>query len=539
MACIRRSCQRMVNNYPPALSTIIANGILGTIVGSAFYQLEENTSGLRQRSILLFFATVLNSFVPAFEIDIMWAQRPIVEKQHRYAFYHPFVERLAFMFTDLPSKIIMSFLLHIPIYFMTNLRRTASAFFTYWCFMLTSLLTMAMLFRMIGAISKSRDGTMTPMSILTLLCALYIGFVVPPPYMVPWLGWFRYINPAAYTYESVLINELRNRQFPCSTSIPSGDGYGDIDSHGTVCPEVGNDRETGMVNGDRYLYLKYNYTEDHLWRNLGILFSMMAIFCVVHLLASEYIPAQKSRGEILLFKEQPPSMASRDEETPSTEPFALSYRPSSGNVSGDDQLSQSGTNSGVPRLSRHASVFHWSGITYDIKSGRETKRLLHNINGWLKPGSLTALMGVTGAGKTTLLNALAGRAFSGEMSGTVFVDGVPPDATGSFQRRVGYVQQNDIHLPRATVREALQFSALLRQSKMRSNSEKLEYVETVLNLLDMDAYADAVVGVPGEGLNVEQRKRLSIGIEMVAMPDLVLFLGELKMYFKHALSARR
>lgn len=148
-------------------------------------------------------------------------------------------------------------------------------------------------------------------------------------------------------------------------------------------------------------------------------------------------------------------------------------------------------------------------------------------------------MGVTGAGKTTLLNALAGRAFSGEMSGTVFVDGVPPDATGSFQRRVGYVQQNDIHLPRATVREALQFSALLRQSKMRSNSEKLEYVETVLNLLDMDAYADAVVGVPGEGLNVEQRKRLSIGIEMVAMPDLVLFLGELKMYFKHALSARR
>jgi len=56
----------------------------------------------------------------------------------------------------------------------------------------------------------------------------------------------------------------------------------------------------------------------------------------------------------------------------------------------------------------------------------------------------------------------------------------------------------------------------------------------------MCSYADAVVGIPGEGrsyrfsvrllltdggLNVEQRKRLSIAIEMVASPELLLFLG--------------
>lgn len=76
--------------------------------------------------------------------------------------------------------------------------------------------------------------------------------------------------------------------------------------------------------------------------------------------------------------------------------------------------------------------------------------------------------------------------------------------------------------------------------------EKLEYVEEVLKLLEMDAYADAVVGVPGEGesrviyrtlalsfvelieqgLNVEQRKRLTIGVELVAKPELLLFLDE-------------
>ena len=37
---------------------------------------------------------------------------------------------------------------------------------------------------------------------------------------------------------------------------------------------------------------------------------------------------------------------------------------------------------------------------------------------------------------------------------------------------------------------------------------------------------DSVVGVPGEGLNVEQRKRLTIGVELAAKPELLLFLDE-------------
>lgn len=51
-------------------------------------------------------------------------------------------------------------------------------------------------------------------------------------------------------------------------------------------------------------------------------------------------------------------------------------------------------------------------------------------------------------------------------------------------------------------------------------------MEDVIRLLEMETYADAVVGVPGEGLNVEQRKRLTIGVEMAAKPALLLFLDE-------------
>lgn len=128
-----------------------------------------------------------------------------------------------------------------------------------------------------------------------------------------------------------------------------------------------------------------------------------------------------------------------------------------------------------------------------------------------------------------------------------------------FQRKTGYVQQQDVHLETATVREALRFSAALRQPASVSLRDKYDYVEEVIELLEMERYADAVVGVPGEGmslfssihplecslgsfffagslffwlirgclgLNVEQRKRLTIGVELSARPDLLLFLDE-------------
>lgn len=112
----------------------------------------------------------------------------------------------------------------------------------------------------------------------------------------------------------------------------------------------------------------------------------------------------------------------------------------------------------------------------------------------------------------------------GVVSGDMLVNGHSRDS--SFQRKTGYVTQQDLHQASSTVREALRFSAMLRQPAKYSKQERLDYVETVLSLLGMDAYADAIIGVPGEGLNVEQRKRLTIAVELVARPQLLLFLDE-------------
>jgi ATP-binding cassette subfamily G (WHITE) protein 2 (PDR) len=171
------------------------------------------------------------------------------------------------------------------------------------------------------------------------------------------------------------------------------------------------------------------------------------------------------------------------------------------------------------------NIFHWRNLTYEVKIKSETRVILNHVDGWVKPGQLTALMGSSGAGKTTLLNCLSERVTTGVISdGTRMVNGHSLDS--SFQRSIGYVQQQDLHLPSSTVREALQFSAYLRQPNSVSKAEKSEYVEYIIDLLDMTTYADALVGVAGEGLNVEQRKRLTIGVELVAKPKLLLFLDE-------------
>ena len=178
----------------------------------------------------------------------------------------------------------------------------------------------------------------------------------------------------------------------------------------------------------------------------------------------------------------------------------------------------------VEAIPPQKDIFTWRDVCLDITIQGEPRRLLDNVSGWVKPGTLTALMGVSGAGKTTLLDTLSQRTSVGVLTGDMFVNGKSLDA--SFQRKTGYVQQQDLHLETTTVREALRFSAMLRQPKTVSVKEKHEFVEDVIKMLNMEDFSEAIVGTPGEGLNVEQRKLLTIGVELAAKPALLLFLDE-------------
>lgn len=89
----------------------------------------------------------------------------------------------------------------------------------------------------------------------------------------------------------------------------------------------------------------------------------------------------------------------------------------------------------VQAIQPQTAVFTWRDVNYDIPVKEGTRRLLDQVSGWVKPGTLTALMGVSGAGKTTLLDVLAQRTSLGVITGDIFVDGKALDA--SFQRKTG------------------------------------------------------------------------------------------------------
>ena len=92
---------------------------------------------------------------------------------------------------------------------------------------------------------------------------------------------------------------------------------------------------------------------------------------------------------------------------------------------------------------------------------------------------------------------LADRGQKGAVAGRLLING--KRRSPAFQREIGYVQQADVHLHTATVREALQFSALLRQPASVPREEKLDHVEEIIHSLEMESYADAVIGLPGNG----------------------------------------
>ncbi|KAF3492141.1 ATP-binding cassette transporter [Arthroderma uncinatum] len=512
--CMWRGLARFKADPWPAIWVMVGNTMMALIMSSMFYNLPQNTGSFYGRAVILFMAILFNSFSSILEVMTLYAQRPIVEKHTRYAFYHPSAESYSSVLVDLPIKITSTISFNLVFYFMANLHRTPGNFFFYLLVVFLIVLAMSGIFRFIGSLSRTEQQAMVPASIMMLALLIFTGFVVPVDYMLPWSRWINYLNPVAYGYEALMINEFHNRNFPCTSYIPD---YINAAVNNVACDAVGAVPGLAYVNGDDYINSAYSYYHSHKWRNVGIILAMTIFNHLVYLTTSEYVQAKRSKGEILVFRRGfvPPSLAKGGNDT---EKLITGHIPVTATL--DTYTSEvKGAFQGSTK------VVHWSNVCHEIKIKKETRCVLDRIDGWVKPGTLTALMGVSGAGKTSLLDCLADRrAGVGVITGEILVDGKMRDE--SFQRKTGYAQQQDIHLETSTVREALKFSALLRQPRTTPKAEKLAYVDEVINILGMQEYADAIVGVLGEGLNVEQRKRLTIGVELVAKPPLLLFVDE-------------
>ena len=229
MLCVTRCIQRLRGDLAAPVSAIAGNCILSIILGTLFYNLPEETSSFFARGALLFFTVLINTFLGAFEVscsrprdfrDIadtaahrhqgsaLWAQRDIVQKHFQYAFYRPAAEAIASMINDIPNKILVTFFFNVPFYFLANLRRTPAAVFTFYLFAFASLLTGSMLFRAIGAMSRTLTESIAPGAVFIMMLMISTGFALPIPSMRPWFRWLGHVDPVAYAFESMMINEV-------------------------------------------------------------------------------------------------------------------------------------------------------------------------------------------------------------------------------------------------------------------------------------------------------------------------------------------
>jgi len=170
----------------------------------------------------------------------------------------------------------------------------------------------------------------------------------------------------------------------------------------------------------------------------------------------------------------------------------------------------------------------WTDLKYSVneKKGKEMvrKTILHNINGRLAPNEMVAIMGTSGAGKTTFLNVLAARNSEGDVEGQILLNG--ERRSKSFRRTTAYVEQDDLLMPFLTVKETFTFNALLRLSNKYTTSEKKARAIEVLTELGLTHCQETQIGGPmARGVSGGERKRCSIGIELITDPR-VLFLDE-------------
>lgn len=522
---IGRGYKRIQGNSTMQATTLFGNNSFAFILGSVFYNLPDTTSSFYRRSALLFFAILFNAFGSFLEIFSLYEARPIIQKHKMYALYDPTADALASVLTEMPLKVIVAIIFNPILYFLSNLRRTPGHFFVYLLVSFFSTLAMSHLFRTVGSYTKSISEAMIPATVLLLAMTIYTGFVIPVRDMLGWARWINYINPIAYGFEAVMVNEFHDRNFPCSQFVPSGPMYQNLPPDNHVCSGVGAVLGQDYINGDVYLYNSYLYQYKHLWRDFGIVLAFGIFFLFTYLAGVYFNPGARTKGEMLVFQRSTLKKLRKEAkvryENSTSDVESGSRSKEDYTVNDGDSSSASGVGDIVETSN---DIFYWKDVCYDIKIKKEDRRLLDHVDGWVKPGTLTALMGASGAGKTTLLDTLANRVTMGVVTGHMYVNGNPRD--DSFQRSTGYAQQQDLHLETTTVREALTFSAVLRQPREVPHAKKIAYVDNVLKILEMEPYADAVVGVPGEGLNVEQRKRLTIGVELAAKPKLLLFLDE-------------
>ncbi|RKP27214.1 ABC-2 type transporter-domain-containing protein [Syncephalis pseudoplumigaleata] len=527
MACFIREFHLMYGNRDDIIAHLVFNAVMAVIVGSLFYKLPPDSSGAFTRGGALFVSVLFNALSSQAELSKSIYGRGVLYKHKSYALYHPSAFYIAQVVADIPRLFISVIMYAVLIYWMTEFYSSAAAFFIFVFGLFVVSMTMTALFRLIGIVSPNIQVANIVSGIFLLSFLVYTGYIIPLSSMKGWFIWIRYINPLAWGFEALLINEYKGLVFRCGGEalIPFGPGYDDLRYKACTIPGAaqGSDR----VSGPRYLSTYLDAHVAMLWPNLAITIGFWLLFIALTMFFIEVLEFGKGGYTTNVYK-------SNTAPCPAIHPTAAddnddaSSRSSSSDAGEQDKGKQPEKAYAQEAQEDEIPIFFWNKINYVVPVKTDPggkRRLLANVSGWVRAGELVALMGSSGAGKTTLLDVLAQRKAEGSVSGDIRLRKHVPST--DFRLLTGYCEQMDVHNRYATVLETLYFSANLRRPASVSQAEKTADIQNIIRLLELENIAHAMIGHPetGEGISVEERKRVTIAMELVAKPT-ILFLDE-------------
>ncbi|GFZ11193.1 pleiotropic drug resistance 6 [Actinidia rufa] len=381
------------------------------------------------------------------------------------------------------------------------------------------------LFRFIAVLGRTQIVSQTISTFGTLIIFVLGGFIVSKDDLAPWMKWAYYSSPMMYGQNAIAIVEFLDKRWSTPNTDP---------------------RYPEPTVGKVLLTARGMFVDDYwYWICIAALFGFALLFNVLFIAALTYLKPLGDTKSIIVDeadesknKKQPYSntKGATDRSSASTatmfEGIDMAVRNSSGQTRSSVAENENNRRGMVlpfqPLSLAFDRVNYYVDMPAEMKSqGIEETRLqlLRDVSGAFRPGVLTALVGVSGAGKTTLMDVLAGRKTGGYIEGSISISGYPKNQA-TFARVSGYCEQNDIHSPYVTVYESLIYSAWLRLSKDVNKEMRKVFVEEVMALVELSPLRDSLVGLPGvDGLSTEQRKRLTIAVELVANPS-IIFMDE-------------
>eukprot|EP00644_Phytophthora_capsici_P019764 jgi/Phyca11/512156/fgenesh2_kg.PHYCAscaffold_341_\ len=466
---VRRQMKVTLRNSAAIVGRLVMNTIMGLLYSSVFYQFNPTNAQLVMGVI---FASVLClSLGQSAQIPTVMAAREVFYKQRRANFFRTASYVLSSSASQLPSIVLGTAVFGSIVYWMCGFVDTIGAFFLFLLMLGITSAAFSAFFFFLASAAPNYSVANPISSVSILFFILFGGFVITKDQIPDYLIWVYWVNPIAWCVRALAVNQYSDSAFDQCVS-------GDVNFCESFNQTVGD-----------YSLSTFEVPSEKYWLWYGI------------------YHRYESPENVTLDSENKDGVSDQ---------YDLMQTP---RCSSDAVLSV------VPASEKHfiPVTIAFKDLWYtvpDPTNPNDTIDLLKGISGYALPGTITALMGSSGAGKTTLMDVIAGRKTGGKITGQILLNGYPATDL-AIRRSTGYCEQMDIHSESATIREALTFSAFLRQGADVPDSYKYDSVNECLDLLDLHPIADQII----RGSSVEQMKRLTIGVELAAQPS-VLFLDE-------------